>query len=194
MSRNKENSTAQEIPIDYQVEIKNMNYTILLRENEIADLKKELIKNTTYMKKLEGEVFDLKKQCANNFELDKKIGKLRHSNDLLQKEIEKLNQEILNQKKAFLEEKAQAEKLFNARINQMQNTIDNYNQKLEMTNKITAENERLKKLVEELKKEKKDVLTKSEKDLVDLAVKNKLKFSILKKKMMENIKYKKLTN
>ena len=148
MSRNKENSTVQEIPIDYQVEIKNMNYTILLRENEIADLKKELIKNTTYMKKLEGEVFDLKKQCANNFELDKKIGKLRHSNDLLQKEIEKLNQEILNQKKAFLEEKAQAEKLFNARINQMQNTIDNYNQKLEMTNKITAENERLKKLVE----------------------------------------------
>ena len=188
MSRNKENSTAQEIPIDYQVEIKNMNYTILLRENEIADLKKELIKNTTYMKKLEGEVFDLKKQCANNFELDKKIGKLRHSNDLLQKEIEKLNQDILNQKKAFLEEKAQAEKLFNARINQMQNTIDNYNQKLEMTNKITAENERLKKLVEELKKEKKDAITKSEKDLVDLAVKNKLKFSILKKKMMENIK------
>ena len=188
MSKKKENLTSQEIPLDYQVEIKNMNYTILLKENEIADLKNVLIKNTNYMKKLESEIFDLKKQCANNYELDKKIGKLRHNNDILQKENEKLNQDILNQKKAYLEEKAQSEKLFNARINQMQNTIDNYNQKLENTNKIIAENEKLKKLNEELIKERDATIIKSEKDLVDLAVKNKLKFSILKKKMMENIK------
>ena len=188
MSKKKENLTSQEIPLDYQVEIKNMNYTILLKENEIADLKNVLVKNTNYMKKLESEIFDLKKQCANNYELDKKIGKLRHNNDILQKENEKLNQDILNQKKAYLEEKAQSEKLFNARINQMQNTIDNYNQKLENTNKIIAENEKLKKLNEELIKERDATIIKSEKDLVDLAVKNKLKFSILKKKMMENIK------
>ena len=188
MSKKKENLTSQEIPLDYQVEIKNMNYTILLKENEIADLKNVLVKNSNYMKKLESEIFDLKKQCANNYELDKKIGKLRHNNDILQKENEKLKQDILNQKKAYLEEKAQSEKLFNARINQMQNTIDNYNQKLENTNKIIAENEKLKKLNEELIKERDATIIKSEKDLVDLAVKNKLKFSILKKKMMENIK------
>ena len=172
MSKKKENLTSQEIPLDYQVEIKNMNYTILLKENEIADLKNVLVKNTNYMKKLESEIFDLKKQCANNYELDKKIGKLRHNNDILQKENEKLNQDILNQKKAYLEEKAQSEKLFNARINQMQNTIDNYKQKLENTNKIIAENEKLKKLNEELIKERDATIIKSEKDLVDLAVKN----------------------
>ena len=49
-------------------------------------------------------------------------------------------------------------------------------------------NEELNKLIEKLKKEMEEVRKKSDKDLVDLAIKNKLKFSILKKKMMENIK------
>ena len=72
---------------------------------------------------------------------------------------------------------------------QMQTTINNYTKKLEMNNKIMEENEQLKKLVEDLKKEQIEVKRKSEKDLVDLVIKNKLKFSILKKKMVENIKH-----
>ena len=188
MSKKKENSTNQEIPIDYQIEIKNMQYTIVLRDKEIGALKEQLNRNGTYIKKLESEIFDLKRQCAYNHDLDKKLGKLRHSNELLQKDIEKLNQDILIQRKKYLEEKDQIEKTYNARINQMQTTIDNYTQKLEMTNKVMAENEQLKKSVEDLKKEQIEVKRKSEKDLVDLAIKNKLKFSILKKKMMENIK------
>ena len=94
----------------------------------------------------------------------------------------------MNQKKTYLEEKTQSEKLYNARINQMQTIIDNYNQKLEMTNKIMEENKQMKTLVETAQKEAIDVKRKSEKDLVDLAIKNKLKLSILKKKMYENIK------
>ena len=188
MSKKKENSTNQEIPIDYQIEIKNMQYTIVLRDKEIGALKEQLNRNGTYIKKLESEIFDLKRQCAYNHDLDKILGKLRHSNELLQKDIEKLNQDILIQRKKYLEEKDQIEKTYNARINQMQTTIDNYTQKLEMTNKVMAENEQLKKSVEDLKKEQIEVKRKSEKDLVDLAIKNKLKFSILKKKMMENIK------
>ena len=189
MSKKQEKaSTAEDAPIDYQIEIKNMQYTIVLREKEINDLKSQIIKNGTYIKKLESDVFDLRRQCANNFDLEKKIGKLRHNNDLLQQDVEKLNTEILDQKKKFLEEKNTMEKNFNARINQMQNTIDNYTQKLEMTNKVMAENEELNKLIEKLKKEMEEVRKKSDKDLVDLAIKNKLKFSILKKKMMENIK------
>ena len=189
MSKKQEKaSTAEDVPIDYQIEIKNMQYTIVLREKEINDLKSQIVKNGTYIKKLESDVFDLRRQCANNFDLEKKIGKLRHNNDLLQQDVEKLNTEILDQKKKFLEEKNTMEKNFNARINQMQNTIDNYTQKLEMTNKVMAENEELNKLIEKLKKEMEEVRKKSDKDLVDLAIKNKLKFSILKKKMMENIK------
>ena len=188
MSKKRENSTNQEIPIDYQIEIKNMQYTIVLRDKEIGGLKEQIVKNGTYIKKLESDIFDLKKQCSYNHDLDKKLGKLRHNNELLQKDIQQLNQDILTQKKKYLEEKEQIEKTYNLKINQMQTTINNYTQKLEMTNKIMAENEELKKLVEDLKKEQIAVVRKSEKDLVDLAIKNKLKISILKKKMMEDMK------
>jgi hypothetical protein len=186
--KNSKDPATKEVPIDYQIEIKNMQYTIVLRDKEISGLKEHLEKNGKYIKKQESDIFDLKKQVAYFYDIEKKLGKERHSNELLQKDIENLNQEILNQKRKYLEEKAQLEKNFNARMNQMQNTIDNYTKKLEMTNKILAENEELKKTVEELKKEKIAVVQKSERDLVDLAVKNKLKFSILRKKMMENIK------
>ena len=186
--KNSKDPATQEVPIDYQIEIKNMQYTIVLRDKEISGLKEHLEKNGKYIKKQESDIFDLKKQVAYFYDIEKKLGKERHSNELLQKDIENLNQEILNQKRKYLEEKDQQEKNFNARMNQMQNTIDNYTKKLEMTNKILAENEELKKTVEELKKEKIAVVQKSERDLVDLAVKNKLKFSILRKKMMENIK------
>ena len=188
MSKKTENSTNQEVPFDYQIELKNMQYTIVLREKEISELKELLSKHVNHIKKSESEIFDLKKQCAYNYDIEKKIGKLRHNNELLQKDIEKLNQEILIQRKKYFEEKEQTEKTYNARINQMQNTINTYTQKLEMTNKVIAENEQLKKSIEELKKDKIEVRKKSDKDLVDLAIKNKLKFSLLKKKMMENIK------
>ena len=181
-------ATTQEIPIDYQIEIKNMQYTIVLRDKDIASMKEQLGKNVVYMKKLEGDIFELKKQVAYYYDIEKKLGKERHSNDLLKKEIENLNQEILNQKRKYLEEKAQTEKLFNARINQMQITIDNQTQKLEMTAKIMAENEQLKTLVETTQKEVIEVKRKSEQDIVDLTVKNKLKIAELKKRMMENIK------
>ena len=188
MSKKEKESTVQEMPFDYQIEMKNMQYTIVLRDKDIASLKEQLGKSGTYIQKLEGDIFELKKQIAYYYNIEKKLAEERHSNDLLKKDIENLKEEILNQKKTYLEEKTQSEKLYNARINQMQTIIDNYNQKLEMTNKIMEENKQMKTLVETAQKEAIDVKRKSEKDLVDLAIKNKLKLSILKKKMYENIK------
>ena len=188
MRKKEKESTDQEMPFDYQIEMKNMQYTIVLRDKDIASLKEQLGKNGTYIQKLEGDIFELKKQIAYYYNIEKKLAEERHSNDLLKKDIENLKEEILNQKKTYLEEKTQSEKLYNARINQMQTIIDNYNQKLEMTNKIMEENKQMKTLVETAQKEAIDVKRKSEKDLVDLAIKNKLKLSILKKKMHENIK------
>ena len=188
MSKKEKESTVQEMPFDYQIEMKNMQYTIVLRDKDIASLKEQLGKNGTYIQKLEGDIFELKKQIAYYYNIEKKLAEERHSNDLLKKDIENLKEEILNQKKTYLEEKTQSEKLYNARINQMQTIIDNYNQKLEMTNKIMEENKQMKTLVETAQKEAIDVKRKSEEDLVDLAIKNKLKLSILKKKMYENIK------
>ena len=189
MSKKKEKEqTNQEPPIDYQIELKNLQYTITLKDNEIISLKEQNDKRGDYIKKLENDYYALKKVCANNYELEKEIGRLRHNGELLQKEIENLNREILNQKRKFLEEKEQMEKLHNAKMNQMQTTIDSYEQKIEQANKIISENEELVRLNEELRKEKIEIIKKNERDLVDLEVRNKLKFANLKKKMLENIK------
>ena len=91
--KNSKDSTTQEVPIDYQIEIKNMQYTIVLRDKEISGLKENLEKNGKYIKKQESDIFDLKKQVAYFYDIEKKLGKERHSNELLQKDIENLNQE-----------------------------------------------------------------------------------------------------
>ena len=189
MSKKKEKEqNNQEPPIDYQIELKNLQYTISLKDSEILGLKEQNDKRGNYIKKLESDYYALKKVCANNYELEKEIGRLRHNGELLQKEIENLNREILNQKRKFTEEKEQMEKLFNAKMNQMQTTLDSYTQKIELANKIIEENKDLTKQVEDLKKEKEEIIKKNEKDLVDLEVRSKLKFANLKKKMIENIK------
>ena len=189
MSKKKDkDSNNQEPPIDFQIELKNLQYTITLKDNEITSLKEQNDKRGNYIKNLENDYYALKKVCANNYELEKEIGRLRHNGELLQKDIENLNREMLNQKRKFLEEKEQMEKLHNAKMNQMQTTIDSYEQKIETANKIIEENKELTRLNEELQKEKEEIIKKNERDLVDLEVRNKLKFSNLKKKMMENIK------
>lgn len=181
-------SNNQEPPIDYQIELKNLQYTITLKDQEIIGIKEQNDKRGNYIKQLEKDYYALKKVCVNNYELEKEIGRLRHSVELLKKEIENLNKEILNQKRKFLEEKEQMEKLHNAKMNQMQTTLDSYVQKIETANKMIEENKELNKLIEELRKEKDDIIKKNEKDLVDLEVRNQLKFANLKKKMLENIK------
>ena len=189
MSKKKEKEQNNEDPpIDYQIELKNLQYTISLKDSEILSLQEQNDKRGKYIKNLENDYYALKKVCANNYELEKEIGRLRHSGELLQKEIENLNREILNQKRKFTEEKEQMEKLFNSKINQMQTTLDSYTQKIELANKIIEENKGLNKLVEELKKEKEEIIKKNERDLVDLEIRSKLKFANLKKKMLENIK------
>ena len=158
MSKKKDKESNQEPPIDYQVELKNLQYTIVLKDNEITSLKEQNDKRGNYIKKVESDYYALKKVCANNYELEKEIGRLRHNGELLQKEIDNLNREILNQRRKFLEEKEQMEKLHNAKMNQMQTTIDSYVQKIETANKIIEENVELNKLIEELRKEKIEII------------------------------------
>ena len=174
-------------PIDYLVENKNLQYTITLKDKEILSLKEQNDKRGDYIKKLEKDYYDLKKVCVNNYELEKEIGRLRHSKELLTKDVENLQKDIIIQKTKFLEEKNEIEKLYNSKINQLQATINSYDQKIEEENKIIEENKTLNEKIEELEKEKKEIIKKNEMDLVDLEVRNQLKISNLKKKMLEDI-------
>jgi hypothetical protein len=54
MNKKKEKSTSN-LSINFQVESRNLQYTITLRENEIKDLKLELQNKKAYIINLEGD-------------------------------------------------------------------------------------------------------------------------------------------
>ena len=187
MSKKKDKQNSNEPPIDYQIESKNLQYTITLRELEIEDLKKDNQNKANYLSNLEDDIKDLRNACINQYKLDKELKEYKAKCDHLEREVEKLNEDIINNHKKFEEEKRQIENNFNNQINQLKLTIDAYSQKVEMANQLIIDKENLMKEIEELKKEKDDIIFNHKETMREKEIKNEIKFSNLKKKMMDNI-------
>ena len=187
MSKKKDKQKSNEPPIDYQIESKNLQYTITLRELEIEDLKKDNEKKTNYLNILENDIKDLRNACVNQYKLDKELKEYKEKYSHLQRENEKLNEDIINNHKKFEEEKKQIENYYNLQINQLKLTIDAYSQKVEMANQIIIDKENLMKEIEDLKKEKENIIFNYKETMREKEIKNEIKFSNLKKKMMDNI-------
>ena len=115
MNKKKEKSTSN-LSINFQVESRNLQYTITLRENEIKDLKLELQNKKAYIINLEGEIKNLRNACINSYKLDKELKEYRIKTDNLQKELNKLNNDLITQQKKYEEEKRATEKLHKAQI------------------------------------------------------------------------------
>ena len=188
MSKKKENANSNEPPIDYQIESKNLQYTITLRELEIEDLKRDNENKANYLKNLEGQIEDLRNACVNQYKIDQELKEYKAKTEHLQREVDKLNEDLINQQKKFDEEKRQIENYHQTEINQLKLTIDAYTQKVEMANQLIIDKENLIKEVENLKKEKEDIIFNNQETMRQKEIKNEIKFSNLKKKMMDNIK------
>ena len=158
MSKKKENANSNEPPIDYQIESKNLQYTITLRELEIEDLKRDNENKANYLKNLEGQIEDLRNACVNQYKIDQELKEYKAKTEHLQREVDKLNEDLINQQKKFDEEKRQIENYHQTEINQLKLTIDAYTQKVEMANQLIIDKENLLKEVEQLKKEKEDII------------------------------------
>ena len=187
MSKKKENANSNEPPIDYQIESKNLQYTITLRELEIEDLKRDNENKANYLKNLEGQIEDLRNACVNQYKIDQELKEYKAKTEHLQREVDKLNEDLINQQKKFDEEKRQIENYHQTEINQLKLTIDAYTQKVEMANQLIIDKENLIKEVENLKKEKEDIIFNNKETMRQKEIKNEIKFSNLKKKMMDNI-------
>ena len=72
-------------------------------------------------------------------------------------------------------------------VNRLKLINDSYHQKIEMVNQLVLDKELLTKQVQELLKEKADIIAKNDEQMRQKEVKNQIKFSNLKKKMMDNI-------
>ena len=189
MSKNKKKdaNAKAEVPIDYQVESKNLQYTITLKDNEIDMLQKENQKKKSYIVELEQEIGKLKKDYIKAYELENTIKDKNKKIEQLEKEIENLNNQIKEQKKKNDEEKKQIEQNFQDEIQQLKVVIESSSQKVEMANQLSTENQELIKEVDKLKIDQKNIINQHIAENKQRDIKNQIKFSNLKNKMKEKI-------
>ena len=183
----KEKDNGQEIPIDFQVESKNLNYTIVLRENEIEMLKKDNEEKGSTILSLESEISNLRSACFASFKSEKDLKVYKSKFEAMEKAVERLTEELSNQQKKFEQEKKAIENAHLTEVNRLKLINDSYHQKIEMVNQLVLDKELLTKQVQELLKEKADIIAKNDEKMRQKEVKNQIKFSNLKKKMMDNI-------
>ena len=189
MSKNKKKdaNAKADVPIDFQVESKNLQYTITLKDQEIDLLQKENQHKKEYILQLESEIEKLRKDYVNAYELENTIKKNHIKIDKQEKEIENLHNQMEEQKRKNDDEKKQLEQNFQDEIQQLKVVIESSRQKVEMANQLTTENQELQKEVDNLKADNKNIIEKHIAENKQKDVKNEIKFSNLKKKMKEKI-------
>ena len=189
MSKNKKKdaNAKADVPIDFQVESKNLQYTITLKDQEIDLLQKENQHKKEYILQLESEIEKLRKDYVNAYELENTIKKNHIKIDKQEKEIENLHNQMEVQKRKNDDEKNQLEQNFQDEIQQLKVVIESSRQKVEMANQLTTENQELQKEVDNLKADNKNIIEKHIAENKQKDVKNEIKFSNLKKKMKEKI-------
>ena len=190
MSKKKEKSKTKTISqplVDFQIESKNLQYTILLRDNEIKALKKDNNDKKIYILNLEAEISSLRNSNVNSYNIEKKLKEYMLKSEILEKKVDKLNSDIINQQKKFEEEKRLMENLHNAEIIQLKISNEAYSQKIETTNQLIEDKKNLNQEINNLKKEIEDNNFNYKETLRKKEIKNEIKFSNLKKKMMDNI-------
>ena len=171
------------------VAIENQNFARALSKKnaEISLLKKRIKENLQYNAQMQSELFTLKKFYSDSSKLRRELDIANEKNQQLEFEIENLNKKILDQHKEFSDTQRIMEKKHLTEISKLKVTIDSYIQKTLRSNMNELDNEKLTMQVKELRKENKDIIDKTKQQIIQKEIQNKLKFTKLKDKMLENI-------
>jgi hypothetical protein len=169
------------------VENQNFARTLSKKNAEISILKKRIKENLQYNAQMQSELFTLKKFYSDSSKLRRELDVANEKNQQLEFEIENLNKKILDQHKNFSDTQRIMEKKHLTEISKLKVTIDSYIQKTLRSNMNELDNEKLTMQVKELKKENKDIIDKTKQQIIQKEIQNKLKFTKLKDKMLENI-------
>ena len=180
--KNEENAQSQTT-----VEAQNIAHTLQKKNSEISFLKKKIKENMQYTAQMQSELFTLKKFYSDSSKLRRELDVANEKNHELELEIENLNKKILEQHKQFSDSKRIEEKKHLTEISKLKGTIDTYIQKTLRSNMNELDNEKLYLQLNELKKENKDIIDKTKQQIIQKEIQNKLKFTKLKDKMLENI-------
>ena len=161
--------------------------TLAKKNKEIFLLKQKMKENIQYNEQMQSELFTLKKFYSDSSKLRRELDVANEKNKQLELEIENLNKKILEQHKQFSDTQRITEKKYLTEMGKLKGTIDSYIQKNLRSNMNELDNEKLNLQVKELLKENKDIIDKTKQQIIQKEIQNKLKFTKLKDKMLENI-------
>ena len=140
-----------------------------------------------YIAAIQSELFALKKFYSDSSKLKQELDRANEKSEQQEKQIESLKQKIIDQHKDFTEEKRILEKKHLTEISKLRVSIDSYIQKTLRANMNELDNEKLNIQLDQLRKKHAFLLKKSEQDIIQQEIQNKMKFTKLKDKMIENI-------
>ena len=154
---------------------------------EISFLKHQITEKMKYIAAIQSELFALKKFYSDSSKLKQELDRANEKSEQQEKQIESLKQKIIDQHKDFTEEKRILEKKHLTEISKLRVSIDSYIQKTLRANMNELDNEKLNIQLDQLRKKHAFLLKKSEQDIIQQEIQNKMKFTKLKDKMIENI-------
>ena len=176
---------AANIPMN--IESQKIALALSKKNIEISFLKRQIAEKLQYIASIQSELFSLKKFYLDSSKLKQDLERSIEKNEQQEKEIESLKQKIMDQYKQFTEEKRIEEKKHLAEIGKYKVEIDSFIQKTLRANMNELDNEKLNFQLSQLKKENENIIKKAEQDIVKNEIQNKIKFSKLKEKMLDNI-------
>jgi chromosome segregation ATPase len=187
MSKKKEEKTVEQPPLDYQTEIKMSSYAVSLKDQDLENLKQKYNSLSTAYVNIQKELFDLKSSYFQSYKTEKAV---RHIQDLLdscEKEKERLKEEKKQREKELENEKEELAKRHFNEIAKYKLIIESYQKKIEAANSLQTLVEKQEDQIKQLELEKDKLRIESDEKVKNKEIRNQIKFSDLKKKMMENI-------
>ena len=178
---------SQAFNLNYIKETKNLQYTIVLREHEIQALKKDNAAKASYIITLEADNSNLRSACLSSMKSEKDLQEYKSKYEQILKDIAALKEEMLEQERKFNLEKKQLEDIHQGEISRLKLVNESYHQKIETVNQLIIDKQVLSQQVEELTKERDLIVKTNTETMRQKEIKNEIKFTNLKKKMMDNI-------
>jgi chromosome segregation ATPase len=180
-------SEAPSPPLDLVSENKILSYTINIREDDIENLK---LLNNELRKKLDlkdKEVKELQEKFIQTFKKEKTIKQISEELEQAKKDYERQVEITKQKEKEFEVETSKLMKAHDFEILNLKNLLDTNSKKIENANAMYQQCEQLKEQIKNLEAEKEKLKNEYEEKFKSKEIKNEIKFSDLKKKMMDNI-------
>jgi hypothetical protein len=174
-------------PLDLLAENKILSFTINVREGEIEQLKKLNRELRESLEKKGDEIKELQERFKQTFRNEKTIKQISEELENARKDLERQIELMKFKEREFEAEFARITKSHDIEIVNLKNLLETNSKKVENFNSLSALCENLKEQIKSLENDKEKLKIDYEEQSKSKEIKNEIKFSDLKRKMMDNI-------